>query len=194
MLKPGTCLAVAFFMFGNSRMRIYKNLKRVIFMAASKESIKEIMEPKKPNVALFVDGPNLIRKEFDIDLDKFRTMVESYGKIQIAKVFLNQFASEKLIEAITNQGFEVIMGLGGERDVETSDVDVYMATEAMEAIRNENIDVIIIATRDADFLPVVQKAKKYNKYTVVVGAEPGLSTALRNAADKIEIVQEMSRH
>lgn len=158
------------------------------------ENIKDVLvDQNKPNVALFVDGPNLIRKEFDIDLDKFRAMIESYGKLQVAKVFLNQFASEKLIEAITNQGFEVVMGLGGERDVESSDVDVYMATEAMDAIHNPLINVIIIATRDADFLPVVQKAKKAGKFTVVIGAEPGLSTALRNAADKVEILQEAAR-
>ena len=53
------------------------------------------------NLALFVDGPNIIRREFSIDLDELRKRVEKYGRIVTGKVFLNQYASEKLIEAVT---------------------------------------------------------------------------------------------
>jgi uncharacterized protein (TIGR00288 family) len=151
--------------------------------------VKDILrEKERLSVALFVDGPNLIRKEFDIDLDKFREKVESYGKVKIAKVFLNQFAPEKLIEAVTNQGFEVVIGLGGDEGPEASDVDVYMAAEAMEAIYDPKIDIIILATRDADFLPIVLKAKKADKTVVVMAAESGFATSLRNAADHVEII------
>ncbi|WP_414836355.1 TIGR00288 family NYN domain-containing protein [Candidatus Nanohalococcus occultus] len=138
----------------------------------------------KPNVAVYVDGPNVIRKEFDLDLDKLREEVEELGHLKIGKVFLNQYASEKLIEAIVSQGFEAALGLGGEKDKE-SDVDVYMAVNAMEAVFNDSIDTVVIVTRDTDFLPVIQKAKEHGKKTVVVGMEPGFSTALKNAADKV---------
>jgi len=33
----------------------------------------------------------------------------------MGKVFLNQYASEKLIEAIVSQGFEATLGLGGKK-------------------------------------------------------------------------------
>ncbi|WEL19678.1 TIGR00288 family NYN domain-containing protein [Candidatus Nanohalococcus occultus] len=138
----------------------------------------------KPNVAVYVDGPNVIRKEFDLDLDRLREEVEELGHLKIGKVFLNQYASEKLIEAIVSQGFEAALGLGGEKDKE-SDVDVYMAVNAMEAVFNDSIDTVVIVTRDTDFLPVIQKAKEHGKKTVVVGMEPGFSTALKNAADKV---------
>jgi len=137
-----------------------------------------------PNVAVFVDGPNVVRKEFDLDLDNLRHVIEDYGKIKIAKVFLNQYASDKLIEAIMSQGFEADLGLGGEKDKE-SDVDVYMAANAMEAVFNDQIDTIVLVTRDADFLPVIQKAKEYGKETVIIGMTPGFSTALKNAADNV---------
>jgi uncharacterized protein (TIGR00288 family) len=48
--------------------------------------------------------------------------------------------------------------------------------------------VIAIATRDADFLPLVQKAKEYGKKVVVLGSEPGFSSSLQNAADYVEIL------
>ncbi|MBC5793325.1 MAG: TIGR00288 family NYN domain-containing protein [Nanohaloarchaea archaeon] len=138
----------------------------------------------EPNVAVYVDGPNVIRKQFDLDLDALREKVEDFGNIKVGKVFLNQYASEKLIEAIVSQGFEPALGLGGEKDKE-SDVDVYMAVNAMESVFSDDIDVVVIVTRDADFLPVVQKAKEHGKETVVIGMEPGFSTALQNAADEV---------
>lgn len=138
----------------------------------------------EPNVAVFVDGPNVIRKEFDLDLDALREDIQEFGNIKVGKVFLNQYASQKLIEAIVSQGFEAALGLGGEKEKE-SDVDVYMAVNAMEAVHNDNIDVIVLVTRDADFLPVIQKAKEHGKETVIIGMEPGFSTALQNAADNV---------
>lgn len=139
---------------------------------------------QQPNVAVFVDGPNVVRKQFDLDFDDLREQVEDLGDIKVGKVFLNQYASDKLIEAIVSQGFEADLGLGGEKDKE-SDVDVYMAVNAMESAMDDNIDVIVLVTRDTDFLPVIQKAKEHGKDTVVMGMEPGFSTALRNAADKV---------
>lgn len=148
------------------------------------EKIRSKVE-KKPNVAVFVDGPNVVRKEFDLDLDNLREQVEELGNIKVGKVFLNQYASPKLIEAIMSQGFEADQGLGGEKDKE-SDVDVYMAVEAMESVFDNNIDKIVLVTRDTDFLPVIQKAKEHGKEAVIIGMEPGFSTSLKNAADKVK--------
>jgi uncharacterized protein (TIGR00288 family) len=147
------------------------------------EKVKSKVD-RRPRVGVFVDGPNVIRKEFDLDLDQLREEVDELGSIKIGKVFLNQYASEKLIEAIVSQGFEAALGLGGEKDKE-SDVDVYMAVNAMEAVMNDSIDILVLVTRDTDFLPVIQKAKEHGKETVIIGMEPGFSTALKNAADKV---------
>ncbi len=138
----------------------------------------------EPRIAVFVDGPNIIRKEFDLDLDLLREKIGEMGTIKVGKVFLNQYASEKLIEAIVSQGFEPALGLGREKDKE-SDVDVYMAVNAMEAVFNDSIDIIVLVSRDTDFLPVIQKAKEHGKETVIIGMEPGFSTALKNAADQV---------
>ncbi len=138
----------------------------------------------EPSVAVYVDGPNVVRKEFDLDLDELREKIEEFGNIKVGKVFLNQYASDKLIEAIVSQGFEAALGLGGEKAKE-SDVDVYMAVNAMESVFNNDIDVVVLVTRDTDFLPVIQKAKEHGKETVIIGMDPGFSTALKNAADQV---------
>ncbi|MEM5832290.1 MAG: NYN domain-containing protein [Candidatus Aenigmatarchaeota archaeon] len=139
------------------------------------------------NIALFVDGPNMLRKEFSIDLRELRKRASKYGRLIIAKVFVNQFAPEKLIEAIMNEGFEVKIGLAANEE-EKNDVDVMLAVEAMEAILTKDVNILALATRDTDFLPLIQKAKEYGKKVIIFAAEPGLSASLKNSADILEII------
>ena len=70
-------------------------------------------------VGLLVDGQALLRKEFQIDLEEIRNTLKEFGDIKVGRVYLNQYASEKLVEAIENQGFEPV--------VSSSDVDVRLA-------------------------------------------------------------------
>ncbi|OIO21240.1 TIGR00288 family protein [Candidatus Micrarchaeota archaeon CG1_02_47_40] len=145
------------------------------------ESIKKMIKQKKVegNIALLIDGPNTIRREMKPDLIAVKREVEKHGQIKVAKVFLDQYASDKLIEAMTNQGFEPI--------ITTGDVDVTMAVEAMQQVFNPAINKIALMTRDNDFRPVLIKAKELGKETIVIGAEPGFSVALRNTADIVII-------
>ena len=142
------------------------------------ESIRKLMrrsEGPKRNIALLVDGPNVIRKDMNLDLDGVKKKVARHGRIKVCKVFLNQYASDKLIEAMTNQGYEPV--------ITTGDVDITMATEAMAQIYNPSIHIIALMTRDIDFRPVLIKAKELGKETIVIGAEPFFSAALKNTAD-----------
>ena len=134
-----------------------------------------LLKGNRRNIAVFVDGPNMIRKELGIDLDKIKKKIEEHGQIKVAKVFLDQYASDKLIEAVTNQGYELV--------IVPSDVDVALAVEATSFIYNDKIDVICIVSRDSDFRPVLAKVKTAGKETIVVGVEPDFSTALKNTAD-----------
>lgn len=144
-------------------------------------------EASEAAVALFVDGPNMLRKEFMIDLRELKARAGKYGRVRVAKVFINQFAPEKLIEAIINEGYKVEMILAVEDD-DANDVDVSVAVAATEAALMHDIEYIALASRDADFLPVIQKAKEYGKKVVILGAEPGFSASLRNAADFTEVM------
>jgi len=131
---------------------------------------------EQKNIAVFVDGPNLLRREFDFDLTKLKEQVNKMGKISIAKVFLNQFAPEKLIEAVSAEGMESV--------ITPVDCDVALATELMEAVYNPNIDIIVVVTRDGDFQPPIMKAKKHGKETVAFGVRKNLSESLINSVDR----------
>ncbi|EKQ53679.1 MAG: TIGR00288 family protein [Methanobacterium sp. Maddingley MBC34] len=147
-----------------------------------KEYIPRMGEPNVKSVALLIDGPNMLRKEFNFDLDVVQEILADYGKIRVGKVFLNQYASDKLIEAIVNQGLSPIIVAG--------DIDVQMAVEAFEAIHNPNIDVVALMTRNTDFLPLINIAKENGKETIVIGAEPGFSIALKNSADSTIVLKK----
>src|SRR3989344_844706 len=147
------------------------------------KKLKAKLKKERPNkrIGFLVDGPNMMRKEYDFDLSKIRKQLEVYGQVKIGKIFLNQYAPEKLIEAIVNQGFEPIV-------ITTDDVDAPMAAEAMEVVFNPHIDILALMTRDADFQSVLLKAKKHGKETLVVGSEP-FSAALQNTADHVIMIK-----
>jgi uncharacterized protein (TIGR00288 family) len=140
--------------------------------------------PSQKNIGLLVDGPNMLRKEFNLDLESIRGLMSEYGNMRVGKVLLNQYASDKLIEAIVNQGFTPIVVAG--------DTDVHLAMEAMELIYNPNIDILALMTRNADYLPLLNKAKENGKETIVIGAEPGFSVALQNTTDNSIIIKNNS--
>ena len=123
----------------------------------------------------------MLRKEFGIDLEQIKREAQKFGSIKIGKVYLNQFASNKLVEAVVNQGFEPI--------ITTTDVDVAMACDATEIVFNDTIDVVVFATRDSDFLPALIKAKNRGKETIAMMAEEMSAAALKNTADKVIILK-----
>ncbi len=141
---------------------------------------KVIKKEKGRNIAVFVDGPNILRKELGIDLETIKHVLEKHGNLKIARVFLNQFASNKLVEAVVNEGFETVLTVG--------DVDVAMACDATEAVFNKAIHSIAFVTRDSDFLPAIMKAKRYGKQTIVVLAEEASAAALKNTADVVIVL------
>lgn len=141
--------------------------------------LKRIFGKEKPDIALLVDGPNILRKQFNIDLVEVRKEISKVGNIRYAKIYLDQYASDKLIEAMVNQGFET--------ETTTGDVDVTMAIEAMEFVLNPDIDTIALMTRDIDYRPVLIKAKARGKKTMIIATDVAFSAALKNTADRILI-------
>jgi uncharacterized protein (TIGR00288 family) len=133
----------------------------------------------RPRIALLVDGPNILRKEFSVNLLEVKKELLKHGDIRVAKIYLDQYASQKLIEAMVNQGFDTV--------TTTGDVDVTMAIEAMEYALSPSIDTIALMTRDIDYRPVLVKAKAHGKGTIIIATDVAFSAALRNTADKVLI-------
>ena len=127
-------------------------------------------------VALFVDGPNVLREEFDVDLDDVRVAAEAEGQLVTTRLYLDEHATPGLIQAAEARGFEVVVTSG--------DVDVKLAVDAARFAAEGRMSTLAIASRDTDFKPVVETANGYGIRTLAIApGEFGRSDALRNAAN-----------
>ncbi len=126
-------------------------------------------------VALFVDGPNVLRDEFDVDLDDVRAAGTQLGQLVVSRLYLDEHATPGLIQAAEARGFEVVVTSG--------DVDVKLAIDATELALDAEVEALAIASRDTDFKPVLEKAARKGVQTVAIApGEHGRSDALRNSA------------
>jgi len=126
-------------------------------------------------VGLFVDGPNVFRSEFEVDLDDVRAAGQEYGRLSVAALYLDENASSGLVQAAEARGFAVVTTSG--------DVDVKLAVDATAAAVEERLDIVAIASRDTDFKSVLEAAAERGLGTVAIApGEHGRSDALRNAA------------
>ncbi|AHF99976.1 hypothetical protein HALLA_15420 [Halostagnicola larsenii XH-48] len=141
------------------------------------ESSPETSPESPPTVGLFVDGPNVLREEFDVDLDDVRDAALEYGRVGITRLYLDEHATPGLIQAAEARGYEVVITSG--------DVDVKLAVDATAFTATDPVDVLVVVSRDTDFKPVLEHAGAAGIRTVAIApGSHGRSDALRNAADE----------
>jgi uncharacterized protein (TIGR00288 family) len=130
----------------------------------------------RPRVAVFVDGPNVFREEFEVDLDDVRAAAEPEGRLVITRLYLDENAPGGLVQAAEARGFEVVVTSG--------DVDVKLAVDATESVADGALDTLVVVSRDTDFKPLVEVANRRGVRTVALApGSHGRSDALRNAAN-----------
>jgi len=132
-----------------------------------------ILGDEERRVALLVDGPNLLRDEFDVNLEDVRAAAGPGPNI--ARVYLDNHAPPSLVEAVETNGMEAIVTSG--------DVDVRLGVDAT-AYALEGFD-IVLATRDADFKPALERANAEGAHTTVVAVSDCFSAALESVADEV---------
>jgi len=136
-----------------------------------------------PRVGLFVDGPNVFRDEFDVDLDDLRTAGRDVGDLALTRVYLDEHATPGLVQAAEARGFEVVVTSG--------DVDVKLAVDATEAVADGALDALVVVSRDIDFKPLLEAANRRGVRTVAVApGEHGRSDALANAATETRVLDD----
>ncbi|GAB3674263.1 NYN domain-containing protein [Halopiger thermotolerans] len=137
----------------------------------------------EPTVGLFVDGPNVFRDEFDVDLNDLRDAARDLGRVGVIRLYLDEHATPGLIQAAEARGFEVIVTSG--------DVDVKLAVDATALGSAGTIDRLAIASRDTDFKPVLEHAGTVGIETIAIApGSYGRSDALQNAADEAITIGE----
>ena len=65
------------------------------------------------SVGLIVNGPNVLLKKFNINLESILNAVESLDRVVVGKVILNHNAPPKLVEAVINSGLEPVIIVNG---------------------------------------------------------------------------------
>ena len=132
-------------------------------------------DDERTQAALFVDGPNVLREEFDTDLDEVRDVAGTFGQLRATRLYLDEHATPGLVQAGEARGFEVVTTSG--------DVDVKLAVDATAFVSDGGLDVLIVASRDTDFKPVFETAAGRGVRTVALApGSHGRSDALANAA------------
>jgi len=140
--------------------------------------------PAEPRgVALFVDGPNVFREEFDVDFADLRAAAGGAGELVTARLYLDEHATPGLIQAAEANGFQVITTSG--------DVDVKLAVDAATFAAERRAATVAIASRDTDFKPALEVANEYGLRTLAIApGSHGRSDALRRSADEAVTLEE----
>lgn len=129
----------------------------------------------RSRVGLFVDGPNVLRTEFDVDLDDVRTAAIEHGRPVLTRLYVDEHATPGLIQAAEARGFEIVVTSG--------DVDVKLAVDAVSAAVRDEFDLLAIVSRDMDFKPVLETAARHGLQTLAIApGTHGRSDGLQNAA------------
>ncbi|QGN08188.1 NYN domain-containing protein [Halorhabdus sp. CBA1104] len=137
--------------------------------------VGQLFGRERAGVGLFVDGPNVFRSEFDVDLDDLRSIASAYGDVRTAKLYLDEHATPGLIQAGEAHGFAVVTTSG--------DVDVKLAVDGTRAVSENHLETVVVASRDIDFKPVLEVAAEAGCQTVAVApGEYGRSAGLAATA------------
>jgi uncharacterized protein (TIGR00288 family) len=119
----------------------------------------------------------VLRRQFEIRLDDLKNIIKELGKIGIAKVYLDEHASRKLLEAIANSGFTPV--------VTPYDVHLCMTIDAMDLVLGSTTNLLAIFSRHARTAPILRRAREHGINTLAIGFDPGFSVAVQNAADNV---------
>jgi uncharacterized protein (TIGR00288 family) len=156
---------------------------RDVFGDASEDDAGTEETEAAGGVALFVDGPNVLREEFDVDLDDVRERAATAGPLAVTRLYVDEHATPSLMQAAEARGYDV--------RVTSGDVDVKLAVDATELVLSEAVDVLAVASRDTDFKPVLEQANRAGVRTLAIApGEHGRSDALTNAATDSVVLGE----
>lgn len=145
--------------------------------------VRKLFEFGDKKTAVIIDGPNILRRINGkrISLEELREKVEEFGRITQSKAIVSKETPASLLQALTNSGFETIVSSGK--------VQIRMALEIVKLLNETEVDVLVIVSRNAECVPLVQKVKEKGVKSVAMGFNPGFSSALLNTADEVVLLK-----
>ncbi len=128
-----------------------------------------------PRVGLYVDYPNLYAtmkgKGSSPELDKLLAVSRSLGDLIFAKCYITIYSDSynPSILGLERIGYTVIPRFVPDTDYgKRKDIDTFLAVDAVSDLLINNVDILIIASNDSDFLPVMKVARENGKIAVAM--------------------------
>lgn len=146
-----------------------------------KKSLKGVL--KKNSAILIIDSSTVNPNTVIGKINNVKDVIDDFGRIIATKFYIegNRY-NDDLIDKIVE--------IGGMPIIEPSDLDIHLALALSELIYDKNISIIIIATKNVNFIPILIKAKSEGKKTILV-KENSTNNPLDNTVDLIVNLSEI---
>lgn len=140
-------------------------------------------------IALFIDADNLFigasKASFPVDITRILTAIREDGIISLARAYADWsiYPARDYIPAMRHSAVEMIMLPTDARQKNTADIQ--MVVDALEiTILPNSPDVIALVAGDRDFVPVIQRVKRYGKTVIGMGLRGSTNRALEAVCTK----------
>ena len=164
-----------------------------------------IYEPKRPDVAVFIDFENVyvsVRDKLDAN-PNFETIMDrcsDLGRVVVARAYADWYRYPRVTSALYANGIEPMyvptyyydkeMGRTG-RAIKNS-VDMNLCIDAMKTLyTTTNIEKFVLATGDRDFIPLVNSIRQQGKEVIVIGIGGAASAHLAQSADEFIFYEQL---
>ncbi len=164
-----------------------------------------IYEPKRPDVAVFIDFENVyvsIRDKLDAN-PNFETIMDrcnDLGRVVVARAYADWYRYPRVTSALYANGIEPMyvptyyydkeMGRTG-RAIKNS-VDMNLCIDAMKTLyTTTNIEKFVLATGDRDFIPLVNSIRQQGKEVIIIGIGGAASAHLAQSADEFIFYEQL---
>ena len=128
-----------------------------------------------PRVGLYVDYPNLYAtmksKGSQPDLDKLLAVSQSLGDLIFAKCYTTIYSGfyNSSILGLERIGYTVVPRFVPDTDYGMKkDIDTFLAVDAVADLLVNKVDILIIASNDSDFSPVLKLDRETGKVAVAM--------------------------
>ena len=130
---------------------------------------------KGKSIAILVDST--ISTPYEPLLSHLRNLMDSVGRVRIAKIVLLQRQAIKSAKEISSEGFLPV--------IVHDDLDVHFALETMELIYNDKIQRLALVVENENYLPLFGRARELGKEVILVQTSANLGKGLQKAADLV---------
>lgn len=128
-----------------------------------------------PRVGLYVDYPNLYAtmrdKGSQPDLEKLLAVSQSLGNLIFAKYYTTihtDFYNSSIL-GLERIGYTIIPRFVPDTDYGLKkDIDTFLAVDAVTDLLENKLDILIIASNDSDFSPVMKLTREKGKVAVAM--------------------------